>query len=72
MVFLEKIMRYMNALLVLIYKYLKNERKEASKMKKNQCLRGIFSAALAISLFGTSLPVYAEEGGKEITYFYNC
>ena len=71
MVFLEKIMRYMNALLVLIYKYLKNERKEASKMKKNQCLRGIFSAALAISLFGTSLPVYAEEGGKEITYFYN-
>lgn len=34
MVFLEKIMRYMNALLVLIYKYLKNERKEASKMKK--------------------------------------
>lgn len=64
MVFLEKIMRYMNALLVLIYKYLKNKRKETSKMKKNQCLRGIFSAALAISLFGTSLPVYAEEGAS--------
>lgn len=40
-------------------------------MRKKAMYAGILSAVLTISSIGATLPVYAEDCGKEITYFYN-